>query len=164
METEYFVLTVLYGNFRVCAPSDQSSPLESPKMPSRRGSVSITAHSGIALAIHTRTHDEEDLPHATKRFVASIDTSALRSSNVVICRTMADHLRRYESLYETTLHSLYRTLRDFLLRFTLTPPRMRMIVEAFKEALELGLEKPNQVVVCTKPLYYLSQNRATWTM
>lgn len=25
---------------------------------------------------------------------------------------------------------------------------MRMIVEAFKETLELGLEKPKQVVVC----------------
>jgi hypothetical protein len=31
--------------------------------------------------------------------------------------------------------------------FTLTPPRMRMIVDAFKETLELGLEKPKQVVV-----------------
>jgi len=43
---------------------------------------------------------------------------------------MADHLRKYESL------------------FTLTPQRMRMIVEAFKETLELGLQEPNQVVVC----------------
>lgn len=32
-------------------------------------------------------------------------------------------------------------------RFTLTPQRMRMIVEAFKEALETGLEKNDQVVV-----------------
>jgi hypothetical protein len=32
-------------------------------------------------------------------------------------------------------------------RFTLTPPRMRMIVDAFKDTLELGLEKPKQVVV-----------------
>jgi hypothetical protein len=31
--------------------------------------------------------------------------------------------------------------------FTLTPPRMRMIVDAFKDTLELGLEKPKQVVV-----------------
>ena len=41
------------------------------------------------------------------------------------------------------------------LRFTLTPPRMRMIVEAFKEALELGLEKADQVVVCMNTLSYL---------
>jgi len=41
---------------------------------------------------------------------------------------MADHLRKYESI------------------FTLTPPRMRMIVDAFKDTLELGLEKPKQVV------------------
>jgi hypothetical protein len=32
-------------------------------------------------------------------------------------------------------------------RFTLTPQRMRIIVESFKETLELGLEKPDQVVV-----------------
>ncbi|KAG5644484.1 hypothetical protein DXG03_008311 [Asterophora parasitica] len=76
---------------------------------SRRGSGSITLSSGQTLAIHTRTHDEEDLPHATKK-------------------TMADHLRKYESV------------------FTLTPQRMRMIVEAFKETLELGLTKPEQVV------------------
>jgi hypothetical protein len=50
---------------------------------SRRGSVSITAHSGPTLAIHTRTQDEEDLPHATKRFVALIDAGALGSSNAV---------------------------------------------------------------------------------
>ena len=31
--------------------------------------------------------------------------------------------------------------------FTLTPQRMRMIVDAFKETLELGLEKHKQVVV-----------------
>ncbi|KAG6887300.1 hypothetical protein C0995_016304 [Termitomyces sp. Mi166 len=76
---------------------------------SRRGSGSITLASGQTLALHHRTQDEEDLPHATKK-------------------TMADHLRKYESI------------------FTLTPQRMRMIVEAFKETLELGLEKPKQVV------------------
>ncbi|KAG6836185.1 hypothetical protein H0H93_010555 [Arthromyces matolae] len=76
---------------------------------SRRGSGSITLASGQTLALHHRTQDEEDLPHATKK-------------------TMADHLRKYESL------------------FTLTPQRMRMIVEAFKDTLELGLEKPKQVV------------------
>lgn len=32
-------------------------------------------------------------------------------------------------------------------RFTLTPQRMRMIVEAFKETLELGLQKKEQIVV-----------------
>jgi len=76
---------------------------------SRRGSGSVTLPSGQVLAIHHRTQDEEDLPHATKK-------------------TMADHLRKYESV------------------FTLTPQRMRMIVEAFKDTLELGLEKHKQVV------------------
>ncbi|KAG2159268.1 hexokinase [Suillus bovinus] len=51
----------------------------------------------VTVAIRTRTQDEEDLPHATKK-------------------TMADHLRKYESW------------------FTLTPQRMRMI------------NKPNQIV------------------
>lgn len=41
-----------------------------------------------------------------------------------------------------------RRLSQRSCRFTLTPQRMRMIVEAFKDTLELGLEKPNQVVVC----------------
>jgi hexokinase len=76
---------------------------------SRRGSGSVVLASGQTIAIHTRTQDEEDLPHATKK-------------------TMADHLRKYETL------------------FTLTPQRMRMIVEAFAETLELGLAKPNQIV------------------
>ncbi|THH04848.1 hypothetical protein EW145_g5224 [Phellinidium pouzarii] len=76
---------------------------------SRRGSGSVTLPSGQTLAIHTRTQDEEDLPHATKK-------------------TMADHLRKYESL------------------FTLTPQRMRMITEAFSETLDLGLKKPDQTV------------------
>ncbi|KAI0298406.1 hexokinase [Multifurca ochricompacta] len=76
---------------------------------SRRGSGSVTLPTGQVLAIHTRTQDEGDLPHATKK-------------------TMADHLRKYETI------------------FTLTPQRMRIVVEAFKETLELGLEKPKQVV------------------
>lgn len=36
---------------------------------SRRGSGSVTLPTGQTLAIHTRTHDEEDLPHATKKYV-----------------------------------------------------------------------------------------------
>ncbi|KAF9045384.1 hexokinase [Panaeolus papilionaceus] len=76
---------------------------------SRRGSGSITLPSGQTLAMHTRTHDEDVLPHATKK-------------------TMSDHLRRLETL------------------FTLTPQRMRIIVEAFKDTLETGLETPGQIV------------------
>lgn len=37
-------------------------------------------------------------------------------------------------------------------RFTLTPQRMRIVVEAFKESLELGLAKNGQVVVRTTVL------------
>ncbi|KAH9835019.1 hexokinase [Rhodofomes roseus] len=77
--------------------------------PSRRGSGTVALPTGQTLAFHTRTSEAEDLPHATKK-------------------TMADHLRKYESL------------------FTLTPQRMRIIVEAFKETLEIGLAKHNQIV------------------
>ncbi|KAH8829215.1 hexokinase [Flagelloscypha sp. PMI_526] len=76
---------------------------------SRRGSGSVTLPSGQTMAMHTRTQGDEDLPHATKK-------------------TMADHLRKLESI------------------FTLTPQRMRMIVDAFKDTLDLGLQKPDQVV------------------
>ncbi len=34
---------------------------------SRRGSGSVTLPTGQVLAIHHRTQDEEDLPHATKK-------------------------------------------------------------------------------------------------
>lgn len=43
-------------------------------------------------------------------------------------KTMADHLRKYEAL------------------FTLTPQRMRMIVHAFEEVLDRGLQKDGQMV------------------
>ena len=36
---------------------------------SRRGSGSVTLPTGQTLAFHTRTHDEEDLPHATKKYI-----------------------------------------------------------------------------------------------
>lgn len=64
----------------------------------------------MTVAYHTRTQDEHELPHATKK-------------------TMTDHLRKYESL------------------FTLTPQRMRMIVDSFDETLEKGLAEYDQVVV-----------------
>ncbi len=47
---------------------------------------------------------------------------------------MSDYLRKYEGL------------------FTLTPQRMRMIVDAFEEALEKGLSEWDQCVVSTKSL------------
>lgn len=43
-------------------------------------------------------------------------------------KTMADHLRKYEAL------------------FTLTPQRMRMIVNAFEETLDRGLQKDGEIV------------------
>ena len=79
--------------------------------PLRRGSISITAHSGPTLAIHTRTQDEEDLPHATKRFVALSDTGLHDPLMVLFRRTMADHLRRFESLC-AILYYLWKTTHE----------------------------------------------------
>lgn len=75
---------------------------------SRRGSGAITTPSGTVV-FHTRTHDDVEFPHAEKK-------------------TMADHLRKFESL------------------LTLTPQRMRMIVHAIEETLDKGLQKDGQVV------------------
>src|SRR5258707_14768981 len=47
-------------------------------------------------------------------------------------KTISDHLRKYEAL------------------FKLSAQRMRMIVSAFEESLELGLEKYGETVVRTK--------------
>lgn len=123
---------------------------------SRSESVSITAHSGPTLAIHTRTHDEEDLPHATKRCVAFTGQPLGITKHrqcverwPITLDVMKACAQNSKSCFKPLLNSL---------RFTLTPPRMRMIVEAFKEALELGLEKPGQVVVRIKTLSYPSRH------
>ena len=46
---------------------------------SRRGSGSVVLPSGQTIAIHTRTQDEEDLPHATKKYALVIYTPPGRS-------------------------------------------------------------------------------------
>ncbi|WWD16836.1 hypothetical protein CI109_101268 [Kwoniella shandongensis] len=75
---------------------------------SRRGSgVALTP--GGQNVYHTRTNADVEFPHAEKK-------------------TMADHLRKYESL------------------LTLTPQRMRMIVHAIEDTLDNGLRKDGQVV------------------
>ncbi|ORX36465.1 hexokinase-domain-containing protein [Kockovaella imperatae] len=77
---------------------------------SRRGSGVVVTPSGTQAVYHTRTHGEAEFPHAEKK-------------------TMADQLRKYESL------------------LTLTPQRMRMIVHAIEETLDAGLQKDGMVVV-----------------
>ncbi|KAK6907039.1 hypothetical protein I203_101028 [Kwoniella mangroviensis CBS 8507] len=76
---------------------------------SRRGSNIVMTPGGAQAVYHTRTNDDVELPHAEKK-------------------TIADHLRKYESL------------------LTLTPQRMRMIVHSFEETLDNGLQKDGQVV------------------
>jgi hexokinase len=58
---------------------------------------------------------------------------------------MADHLRKYESLCVSAATRIFYNLTRG--SFTLTPQRMRMIVDAFSETLELGLAHTGQVVV-----------------
>lgn len=81
------------------------------KSSSRRGSGTIPSPSGGNTPFYSSTNLHEHVPHATKK-------------------TIADVLRKYESL------------------FTLTPQRMRMIVDAFEETLEKGLHETGQIVVC----------------
>ena len=68
---------------------------------------------------------------------------------------MADHLRKLETMYVLSSDSSAApALTVYVVdRFTLTPQRMRIIVEAFKETLELGLSKPGQVVVSLRALW-----------
>ncbi|WVN87250.1 uncharacterized protein L203_102427 [Cryptococcus depauperatus CBS 7841] len=76
---------------------------------SRRGSGLVITPNGVQTVYHTRTNEDIEFPHAEKK-------------------TMADLLRKYESL------------------FTLTPQRMRMIVHAIEETLDNGLQKNGQIV------------------
>lgn len=115
---------------------------------SRRGSGSITLPTGQTLAIHTRTSDEPDLPHATKKFAVRF-TSFFPGADRAI--GSQDDGRPSEEIREHVRRCVPRpvagALTDRTRSFTLTPQRMRMIVEAFKETLETGLQKPKQVVV-----------------
>ncbi|MBW0545789.1 hypothetical protein O181_085504 [Austropuccinia psidii MF-1] len=72
---------------------------------SPRSSTPITS----SIPIFHRTHQNAQLPHATKM-------------------QMADYLRKFEHL------------------FTITPQRMRMIVEAFIDVLEIGLKEDGHAV------------------
>lgn len=49
---------------------------------SRRGSGTLTLPSGQTLAYHTRTHDEEGLPHATKKCVQPLLGGQVDSTDI----------------------------------------------------------------------------------
>ena len=76
---------------------------------------------------------------------------------------MADHLRKYEALYVCHARPFIQESdlqRGF--RFNLTPQRMRMIVEAFKDSLELGLSKHGQIVVSTSLVSFSTTIDVLW--
>jgi hypothetical protein len=57
--------------------------------PSRRGSGSVTLPTGQTLAFHTRTHDEEDLPHATKKCATCLHLMSMHThSGNMFCATI----------------------------------------------------------------------------
>jgi hypothetical protein len=63
---------------------------------SRRNSATqLASHH----ALYTRTQDEEDMPHATKKCDHCPSIHGICTDEIVSTRTMADHLRKYESLY-----------------------------------------------------------------
>lgn len=88
---------------------ERRTSTEGSRRPSRRGSGVVMTPQGAQVVFHTRTDADRDFPHAEKK-------------------TIADHLRKFESL------------------LTLTPQRMRMIVHAIEETLDKGLQKEGQVV------------------
>ncbi|KAK8861266.1 hypothetical protein IAR55_002085 [Kwoniella newhampshirensis] len=88
--------------------AERKASISSSGRISRRGSNAALTPGGQNV-YHTRTNADVEFPHAEKK-------------------TMADHLRKYESL------------------LTLTPQRMRMIVHAIEDTLDNGLQKDGQVV------------------
>jgi hexokinase len=116
--------------------------------------MSIARHDSVSAgsaphALFHRTQDEENTPHATKKCAVPVlgvggQSPRLNGS----CRKMTDHLRKYESVCAPIPTRAGTEAEAERRRFTLTPQRMRMIVESFRDALELGLEKPGQIVVC----------------
>lgn len=50
---------------------------------SRRGSGSVVLPTGQTLAMHTRTHDDEDLPHATKKCATQLHLMLMYTYSVV---------------------------------------------------------------------------------
>lgn len=119
---------------------------------SRRGSGSLTLPTGQTLTIHTRTQDEEDLPHATKKWSRCGYISFLQYILTGYCVFIISGLWQIISGNTRACEYMTKEPRYGLLifchpRFTLTPQRMRMIVEAFKDTLEAGLEKSGQIVV-----------------
>ncbi|KAL7419888.1 hexokinase [Cryptotrichosporon argae] len=91
------------------AGANAAKTIAMPGRTSRRGSGTVLTPAGVHVVYHTRTNEDIEFPHAGNK-------------------TMADHLRKYESL------------------LTLTPQRMRMIVHAFEETLDRGLQKDGQIV------------------
>ncbi|THH31730.1 hypothetical protein EUX98_g2462 [Antrodiella citrinella] len=83
-------------------------------------------------------------PPAVHSTLAYTRTSEVEDLPHATKKKMADHLRKLEAM------------------FTITPQRMRMIVEAFKDTLEAGLQKPAQVVPMI-PTYVFGWPTATET-
>lgn len=75
---------------------------------SRRGSGSVILPSGQTIAIHTRTQDEEDLPHATKRYALVIHTPpgqpCWAARNVHALVTFCVILGRWRTISGNTRH------------------------------------------------------------
>jgi hypothetical protein len=71
--------------------------------------------------------------------------AASRGAKLTCTETIADHLRKYESLLTGELRSPFQ----FADR-TVSAPRLRMIVNAFEETLEKGLKKEGEIVVSNR--------------
>ena len=98
----HLCLTAFIDSDQDCSTSTMAS--------SRRGSGTLLSPTGQTIPFFTRVAGDEELPHATKKWVVLSWTET--GVQCWSCdRTMADHLRKFESLYVLEWHALF----DFLL-------------------------------------------------
>lgn len=75
-ESHFYPLSSLFNMAHIEDRTIENTTIDRPslggrsKPGSRRGSGSVVLKSGQTLAYHTRTNEEDDLPHATKKYFA----------------------------------------------------------------------------------------------
>jgi len=107
----------------------------------------MTERKSISESTVRRPSVATDLPAAA--------SSRRGSGNLTLTtgQTITVHTRVHgeDGLIHATEKTIEEYSRKFEALFSLTAPRLRMIVAAIEDALHLGLAKAGQVVVCSDP-------------
>lgn len=107
----------------------------------------MTERKSISETLARRPSLATDLPSSA--------ASRRGSGNLTLStgQTITVHTRIHgeDGLVHATEETIDEYSRKFEALFSLTAPRLRMIVAAFEDALHLGLAKAGQVVVCPDP-------------